>query len=613
MGRTLPSSSFLSAGCLALVGVLALLASNVLAADKVVSAGGTTVNHTAVAYPWDLSWVAGVEYTPARAPGNSLWWNKYAEYRPDVERELAWASNLYGFNHLRMFLHDMVFDIDSGATLFAAMNDFLAIAATNGFKVSFVFFDDCWNHAGASLEEACTPVKGRHNGCWMAIPQDVDRTSVDRFKSYVYDTVYRFADDDRVAFWEIFNEPQNSNDYSMSLRHTAFQWAQDALKDAFLRSNKAADYVQKVPVLSCWDNNIDTQISDMHRYDTNFVDWTKQVFVGQETMNTLITEGGSRWYQGYPSDAGSPLTVLHWYHHLKSITPSVEAPFNFGIVLNWELMVGESNTRWHWDTPDDSPEPVIPWDAHLFPDGSAVSYVEAAVIRNWTLGSDDLVVYENFLPDTHAFTDDRYLCLGAHQGYAPTQKVVSVNASDIVIVETAVWPSESLGGGVLIQLREADSDFYTGLFVGFPNGGSSKSLTIESWKFTNIASTTKAAASVSSISVHEKTVLNTFDMMSLDCGLVMDGWNLLRLEFSLAEQNLNVFANPMYPEAASTSGIQPRLSHSFSVSGLESVKDIAGSVLLVGSSDDATVTASETCTRFDYIGVLPKTPSSTRK
>ncbi len=119
----------------------------------------------------------------------------------------------------------------------------------------------------------------------------------------------------------------------------------------------------QVPVLSCWDDNNATDVVDMHRYDTDFVGWTAQVFANPH-KGALITEGGSRWFQGFTGDdgdAGSPITVWHWFQYLRSITPSPAAPFAFGLISNWELMVGDSNTRWHWDTPDGTPEPVIPW------------------------------------------------------------------------------------------------------------------------------------------------------------------------------------------------------------------------------------------------------------
>ena len=38
-------------------------------------------------------------------------------------------------------------------------------------------------------------------------------------------------------------------------------------------------------------------------------------------------------------------------------------PYVPGAMVCWELMVGNSNTRWHWGTAPGTAEPAIPWDA----------------------------------------------------------------------------------------------------------------------------------------------------------------------------------------------------------------------------------------------------------
>ena len=43
------------------------------------------------------------------------------------------------------------------------------------------------------------------------------------------------------------------------------------------------------------------------------------------------------------------------------------------LALLWQVMVGNSNTRWHWGSPEGAAEPAIPWDGWLFPDGTPVS------------------------------------------------------------------------------------------------------------------------------------------------------------------------------------------------------------------------------------------------
>merc|ERR1719460_445309 len=202
----------------------------------------------------DTSKWMGAEYTPAAAPGNSLWWNWYDMYEPSVKRELAFAKKRLELTSIRVFLHSMVFSNNS-SQLLDNMDRFLAIADSNNITVGFVFFGDCFNHTG-TLTEQCVPVKGKHNGCWKSSPFDVERTNITRFEPYVTSVIHRFGKDQRVVWWEIFNEPSRRSTFSLKLRHAAYGWA------------KALNPIQ--PVLSCWDDSADTDVVDHHDYGTDF-------------------------------------------------------------------------------------------------------------------------------------------------------------------------------------------------------------------------------------------------------------------------------------------------------------------------------------------------------
>ena len=95
----------------------------------------------------------------------------------------------------------------------------------------FVFFGDCFNHAGGSATQQCVPKKGVHNGCWMASPQDAERVGANAsngyapLKSYVTSTITKFKDHQSVVMWEIFNEPQKKNAFSLALRDAGYRWA----------------------------------------------------------------------------------------------------------------------------------------------------------------------------------------------------------------------------------------------------------------------------------------------------------------------------------------------------------------------------------------------------
>ena len=512
---------------------------------------------------YDLSYINGIEYTPALAPGNSLWWYNWSDYAEEIDKELNGAVKHFQFNHLRMFLHNMVYDVDNGVTLFSAMEGFLTIANKYNMTSSFAFFDDCWNHNDANLTNPCVPVPGKHNGCWFACPQDSQRTNVTNFHDYVYNTVAHFANDKRIAFWEIFNEPNNSP-FSLQLRDAAYNWTVTALMN-----NQAT-----IPVLSCWDDNQDSMVVDMHRYDTNFVGWSSQIFQNTN-KGGLITEGGCRWYPTY-DDSGSPLMILHWYNILKSITPSTAAPFKFGIITSWELAVGNSNTRWHWSTPDNTPEPVIPWCGHMFPDNTPVSYTEAAALRNSTTGKNDFLAFDKFLPsNNYQLTEDNYLCLYQNQSYTITL-LPNSPPGDLtnILIETTIWLNTTIGGGILFRANTNNNQL-TGYFAGFRSFYSSL-LTLELWTENQ-----------------SPQILASFNMSTLNCGLSSNGWNMLRV---VVQGNMfAIYANPMYLDAIQPEGILPRLTYIDNTF-------TDGTVMLVAANDN---TVTNECTRFDYIGVLP--------
>ena len=104
---------------------------------------------------WDTSAWVGAEYTPWRA-SNELWWADYDSYRADLQRELPAIKEIMGFTALRVWVHSMLYSADA-VGMKKNMSDFLSLADANGLRVGFVFFDDCWNHAGANLSQPCVP------------------------------------------------------------------------------------------------------------------------------------------------------------------------------------------------------------------------------------------------------------------------------------------------------------------------------------------------------------------------------------------------------------------------------------------------------------------------
>lgn len=374
---------------------------------------------------FDTSRLIGGEYTPSGA-SNELWLAFYPRYRAQVVREFAAARRRLGVSVLRVFLHALLWEA-GGDALLATLDDLLSIAAAQQLQLGFVFFDSCWGDTGASTTTECECVQGVHNGCWKQSPQAAARTNVSRFEPYVRGVTARFGRDPRVAWLEIYNEPDSSDAFVMDLRAAAHGWAK-ALAPT-------------VPVLSCWDYNTPglSDVSDIHRYDVAFAsEWAPRAFANV-SRGALFTEAGCRSYQmPFVGDAGSPLAVLRFLETLRARRDAGLSPYVPGALLSWEIAVGNSNTRWHWGSAAGAPEPALPWCGMLFPDGTPVSHTEAAALRRYATGMDDFLFFEKFAgPVTTELRDGNpSLALPAGGAWWAHGALVGAGA----LVEVSVWP-----------------------------------------------------------------------------------------------------------------------------------------------------------------------------
>eukprot|EP01063_Lacrimia_lanifica_P017662 TRINITY_DN2469_c0_g2_i1.p2 TRINITY_DN2469_c0_g2~~TRINITY_DN2469_c0_g2_i1.p2 ORF type:complete len:520 (+),score=166.98 TRINITY_DN2469_c0_g2_i1:43-1602(+) len=442
----------------------------------------------------DTSQWLGSAYTPAASP-NALWWSDYDSYEASVQRDLPLMAK-WGVNTVRLFLHTMSYQRNA-TQLHDVMDRFLTTAAEHKIRAGFVFFDDVWNHEGASLDVVCVPKKGKHNGCWFTSPQDVERTSIERFRPYVETTVARFAQDPRVLWWEVYNEPLMSDPFSRKLREASYHWAKGQMPTQ--------------PVLSCWDDHPSTDIIDHHNYETLFSrTWLVSMYANP-TKTAFVTEGGSRWYQPpYSKDAASPLTILHFLEALRNDTALY--PFVPGMMLCWTMFVGNDNTRWHWDTVTGSPEPVVPWDGLLLPDGTPVSYTEMGAFRRYATGRDDFLTFNDFLLPG-VVDNDTLLALDPAQDWHAPAKAGDGTGS---VTEASVWPARRAG---VVSL---ETDGY--------------------------AAVVDVAQNALLLRSSAGAELGRFNLTALDNGGCLPGaWNILQLK--VTPGSVAVWFNTMLPES----------------------------------------------------------------
>jgi hypothetical protein len=334
----------------------------------------------------------GSNYTPAYASSPIQFWH---DFRPDVvKQELEAANQNLGYTMLRVYVNTTNYFAEKDV-LFKNMETFIDIADKTGIQPGFVFFSGDHRAEGAvHLEGPYQPREGHHNGRWPSCPQEHewDKDNPDdfsKFKPYIQDIIGKYKTDKRVLFWEIHNEPAHDNQRRDKLKRAGYAWAKE-LKP-----------IQ--PVMNCefkggWGDSEATDIVSAHMYNCVWGIWDTFSDVGLKEGNfkgTMFTEAGARWKATRRNHAG-PTDVMYWLdEHRRKKNKSIP-----GVMLCWELNVGNSNCRWHWvdnghqkGKPD--PEPEIPWCGMQWPNGDPVSLAEAYIVKKHATGKGEALFYDD--------------------------------------------------------------------------------------------------------------------------------------------------------------------------------------------------------------------------
>ena len=156
-------------------------------------------------------WPVGCNFVPSTA-SNQLEMFQAATFDPaTIDRELGWIAAI-GMNTARIFLHNLLWQQDA-AGLKVRLNQVLGIAASKGIRPILVLFDSVWDPF-PKLGPQQPPIPGVHNSRWVQAPGAAilqDPGQYAGLQAYVQDIVGSFANDPRILFWDIWNEPDNLN------------------------------------------------------------------------------------------------------------------------------------------------------------------------------------------------------------------------------------------------------------------------------------------------------------------------------------------------------------------------------------------------------------------
>jgi len=177
-----------------------------------------------------LPWIVGCNFIPSTAVNQLEMWQAETFDPATIDRELGLATAI-GMNSVRVYLHDLAWQADPDGFK-RRVDRFLAIAQGHGIRPVLVIFDDCWNEH-PKIGKQPDPIPGVHNSGWMQSPGKAvvnDSARWGRLERYVGDIVGTFAGDERILFWDLYNEPGNSGQgvKSLKLLQATFRWARVA-------------------------------------------------------------------------------------------------------------------------------------------------------------------------------------------------------------------------------------------------------------------------------------------------------------------------------------------------------------------------------------------------
>ena len=157
-------------------------------------------------------WLVGSDYINRDSINELEMWQADTFNPQQIDQELGWAQSI-GMNTMRVFLHDLLWKQDPDGFK-NRINTFLTIAANHHIRPVFVLFDSCWDPY-PKLGPQRLPIPGVHNSGWVQSPGEPalkDPSQYLRLKAYVQGVVEAFANDNRILAWDVWNEPDNTNE-----------------------------------------------------------------------------------------------------------------------------------------------------------------------------------------------------------------------------------------------------------------------------------------------------------------------------------------------------------------------------------------------------------------
>lgn len=314
-------------------------------------------------------WLCGSNFNPSTAINQLETWQAESFDTATINRELGWAEAI-GMNVMRVYLHHLAWQVDKSGFK-KRMKTYLDISGKHGIKTIFVFFDDCWNPTYAAGKQP-DPIPGVHNSGWIRDPGDLlftDSTLTKTLESYVKDVLTTFKKDKRVAMWDLYNEPGNSdlNNKSLPLLKKVFEWGWSVRPSQPLTS-------------AAYNGKENEKINDIKKFQLENSDIiTYHIYDGPEFHQIVIDS-----LKKYNRPMVCTEYMARKYNSTFSNTLAMLKNQNIG-AINWGFVAGKTNTKYAWgEVISDGSDPKLWFHDILYPNGKPFSQEEVDLIKSLT-------------------------------------------------------------------------------------------------------------------------------------------------------------------------------------------------------------------------------------
>ncbi|HET6569073.1 MAG TPA: glycoside hydrolase family 2 TIM barrel-domain containing protein [Rhodothermales bacterium] len=353
----------------------------------------TARGQSAASQPWSKEkadawyqaqgWLVGSNFAPSTAINQLEMWQADTFDPETIDRELGWAEQL-GFNTMRVFLHNLLWEQDPQGFV-DRIDQFLTIADRHGIRPMFVLFDSVWDpfpHLGKQR----APKPHIHNSGWVQSPGVAiisDTSRYDELEGYVKGVIGRFRNDDRVALWDMFNEPDNDNRpaYYVFEPNNKGELALILLKKAYgwAREVDPSQPITSAPWHGDWsDPDHLSPMDDFMLHNSDVI--TFHSYNDLETVKQQVA--ALKQY-------GRPLICTEYMARPTGSTFQAILPFfkeqNVG-AYNWGFVSGKTQTIYPWDSwyKEYSAEPAL-WFHDIFrKNGAPYDPKEVQLIKSLT-------------------------------------------------------------------------------------------------------------------------------------------------------------------------------------------------------------------------------------